>query len=246
MVNVMDILLWVLAFFAGLIVAAAAIPVRYVLSLGSRGVSAEIRLLAGLWKKKWVYSFSSGQEGCGEDKKDSMPDENGSACMRSGQPEDFGFCDIDTLEPHESPGKSSFTEIRENTKADSDSGPGRPADEPSWSDVARKAVDNGAARRLWRGAGKLWHHTRPREAEVSGEAGLGDPMYTGILQGWAETAFPPLQNLRWNYFESCFRAELTVRGRIIPLYAAIVAAHVALSPPVRELWTYKKHGEGGK
>lgn len=238
--SIMEILLWIILLLIVFFLLAAALPVRYALSVSDQGIWAEVKLLEGLWKKKWIYSFSPSdaeerEEGhvsgvCAEQQVSSDASEEGAVRgKKTSSGENVGAEAVLSAEPK---GEDSPDETF--------------SEGPSWSEVVRKAIDNGAARRLCRAAAKLWRHSRPREARADGEAGLGDPMYTGILQGWAGFIFPPLQSLHWNYEKSCFQAELTVRGRIIPLYAAAVLSAAVLSPPVRELWAYKKHGKGGE
>ena len=102
------------------------------------------------------------------------------------------------------------------------------------------AWDNGTIGIVLRAAGKLYRHSRPRKLRLSGLAGLGDPMQTGVLAGLLYAALPGASDITWDYTGRCFDVTAEAEGRVVPLYILYILGGVLASGPVRRTRAYLK------
>ncbi len=89
----------------------------------------------------------------------------------------------------------------------------------------------------------IYHHAKPKEFLITGTAGLGDPMETGIAAGLAYAAIPGAIRIDWNYTESVCRITVKAKGRIVPAYLLWVGGRFILEKPVRETLRYRRNEE---
>ncbi|MDO4291685.1 MAG: DUF2953 domain-containing protein [Eubacteriales bacterium] len=82
-------------------------------------------------------------------------------------------------------------------------------------------------RLVWRQAGRLLRHIRPRRAELSGVVGTGDPASTGQLMALQGLLYPLLRGrvlLEPDFERKCLEGEFKIRGHIrlcVPAWCAL-------------------------
>lgn len=110
----------------------------------------------------------------------------------------------------------------------------------SWLSVLAYAQDNGALSLVLDTAAKMLRHSWPAEMSLTGQAGFGDPMKTGLAAGACMAALPGICCIDWQYNRPCLAVQWTMKGYIIPVYLAFLAVRFLTAEPVRSARAYRE------
>lgn len=207
------------------LLAVLLCPVRYRCRADRQGGLAEVSLLGGLYRKRMIWP---------------EPEE-----VPAAETEEENASDIPE------PDAPQPVEAETPVLLDGEGHPAGPlpAEEEAQDEETKKpgvlavlsfAWDNGTIGIVLRAAGKLYRHSRPKKLRLSGRAGLGDPMQTGVLAGLLYAALPGASDITWDYTGRCFDVTAEAEGRVVPLYILYILGGVLASGPVRRTRAYLK------
>lgn len=207
-----------------LLLAVLLCPVRYRCRADRQGGLAEVSLLCGLYRKRMVWPEEAP---AAETEEENASDESEPEAPQPVEAEAPILLDGEG-HPAEAPLPAETEAQDEETK------------KPGALAVLSFAWDNGTIGIVLRAAGKLYRHSRPRKLRLSGRAGLGDPMQTGVLAGLLYAALPGASDITWDYTGRCFDVTAEAEGRVVPLYILYILGGVLASGPVRRTRAYLK------
>lgn len=208
-----------------LLLAVLLCPVRYRCRADRQGGLAEVSLLGGLYRKRMAWPEPE-EAPAAETEEGNASDESEPEAPQPVEAETPLLLDG---EGHPAEPLPAETEAQdEETK------------KPGALAVLSFAWDNGTIGIVLRAAGKLYRHSRPRKLRLSGRAGLGDPMQTGVLAGLLYAALPGASDITWDYTGRCFDVTAEAEGRVVPLYILYILGGVLASGPVRRTRAYLK------
>jgi len=100
-----------------------------------------------------------------------------------------------------------------------------------------KHVTNGALyEKLLLFTKRCYNHSKPRQFEIEGQFGTGNPYQMGLTAAALYSIWPEkMSRVELSYMEPAFRGSLDVRGRISPGVLAFYGTLFAVSKPVRDL-----------
>lgn len=227
-----------------LLVAAAIIllsPVRYRCEADGNGGFLEISFFFGLYKKRICWPEDEEEIEIADIPVEDlpMPVDTDRAVPPKREAEKKAP-DIDAKA--RSPEKEMDPQGREmpagQPEAESDSGVEEEAEKEKKSsrlDLLLQAWDNGTIHLLLDFIRKVIAHGKPGYFRITGEAGLGDPMDTGIAAGLTYAILPGVCRIRWNYTEKILDLSLKARGRLVPAYLFYIGGQFLSEKPVREI-----------
>lgn len=209
-----------------LLLAVLLCPVRYRCRADRQGGMAEVSLLGGLYRKRMAWPEPE-EVPAAETEEGNASDESEPETPQPMEAETPLLLDGEGY-PAEEPLPAETEAQDEETK------------KPGALAVLSFAWDNGTIGIVLRAAGKLYRHSRPRKLRLSGRAGLGDPMQTGVLAGLLYAALPGASDITWDYTGRCFDVTAEAEGRVVPLYILYILGGVLASGPVRRTRAYLK------
>lgn len=250
---------WALCAVLALLILLLVCPVRYRCEVGNEGGFLDIILLLGLYKKHIALDKKLGTE---EEKPEEgikaagsheapAPDTNEPQTMNdrtASQPE-MGKADREARRAEQKTEESIEETASESPAGSGDSGNAAPEEDeeaprrPSSARVLLYAWRNGTIHLTLAFLRQIVRHAGPKEFLITGTAGLGDPMETGLAAGLAYAMLPGICRIDWNYTDSICRLTAKIKGRIIPIYLLWIGGRFLAEKPVRDVWRYRKTGE---
>lgn len=226
-------------------------PIRYRCEAGNGGGFLDVILLLGLYKKHIDFGEMAGEKP-GDMPKERMAEEKAEKGESKDSPQDKTFPGGEetpeaSAEPEGIPAakdregtagvpSGSTEEMPEGSTAKDE------AASPSAARVLLFAWENGTIHLALRFLREMYQHVKPQEFLITGTAGLGDPMETGIAAGCLYAALPGVSRIDWNYTEAVCRLTIKAKGRLIPAWILWCGARFLAQKPVREVMRYRKLG----
>lgn len=96
---------------------------------------------------------------------------------------------------------------------------------------------------------RIYHHSKPREFQLSGTFGTGDPADTGMMAGVLYSLWPEyLQDVEFDYIDACYTGKFFIKGRIIPAYLIWYVIMFLVKKPIRPMIidSMKHRSQGGR
>lgn len=248
---------WGLGALLALAVLLLVCPIRYRSEAGAGGGFLDIILLFGLYRKHvaWHGDRESPKESTKEPKREGShgllePEADPSSSVDQEKSKTNGETAAGPSSQAARDGAAPEKQGREpadGTKpdrsaesADAPAEPGEGEKRPSAASVLLYAWHNGTIHLALTLCRSVIAHAKPSVFLITGRAGLGDPMETGIAAGLTWAALPGAARIDWDYTESLCQLTLKLQGRIIPLYLLWLGGRFLAAKPVRETVRYRK------
>lgn len=239
----MTILGWLLFFVLVAVAALLLSPVRYRCEANGNGGFLEISFFFGLYKKRICWPENEEEIEIADIPVEELPlpvDMGREEAVQPKAEAEKRAPDIDAKEPSlgeemdHPKGEPPASLLA--TKADlGEEAKTQKKGKPSRLDLLLQAWDNGTIHLLLDFIRKLIDHGKPGYFRITGEAGLGDPMDTGVAAGLTCALLPGVCHIQWNYTEKILDLSLKARGRLVPAYIFYLGGQFLSEKPVREM-----------
>lgn len=237
---------WLAAFILAVLAIMLFAPVRYRCEADGDGGFLEISLFFGLYRKRLRWPEEEPAE-TGEKTPvdEKTPVGGASAPVEGKKPEPESGAQ--PQEPAEVPEETEETSVEvPRSEPHAESLPDTDGDaekavveaetsKPSRLDLLLYAWNNGTVHLLLDLIRKIIAHGKPGYFQISGTAGLGDPMETGVAAGLTYAMLPGICRIDWNYTEKILALTLRAHGRLIPAYLFYIGGKFLAEKPVREM-----------
>lgn len=237
---------WLAVFILAVLAILLVAPVRYRCEADGDGGFLEISLFFGLYRKRlhWPEEEPAETGEAAEPPADEeKPAGGASAPVEEKKPEpERGVQPSEQVEVPEETKETSAEVQRGESSAESLPETGGDAEtvEAETSKLSRLdlllyAWNNGTVHLLLDLIRKIIAHGKPGYFQISGTAGLGDPMETGVAAGLTYAMLPGICRIDWNYTEKILALTLRAHGRLIPAYLLYIGGKFLAEKPVREM-----------
>ncbi len=83
---------------------------------------------------------------------------------------------------------------------------------------------------------RIYTHSKPREFQLKGTFGTGNPALTGMLQGFLYTLWPArMVDIELEYLEVVYDFQTSLKGRVIPLVTVWYGIQFGMSKAIRPI-----------